>query len=174
MTQHSGSIEAKGKAEAPDRDASWAPLATLRHEIDRLFDDFGTGLWRMPRARGFDPGAILAGGLRHAPLVEMVDCDGEYHVKAEVPGLSPEDIEVRIEDGMLILRGETSEETRDEKGDYLLSERHYGAFHRRLRLPAAADTDKVTAKLAQGVLTITIPKTAHARDTARKVAITAG
>ena len=82
-------------------------------------------------------------------------------------------MDIRVTDGMLTIRGEKSEQTRDEKADYLLSERRYGAFQRSLRLPTGADPDKITAQLAQGILTVTMPKTAQARQQERKIEIKA-
>lgn len=149
----------------------WPPLAALRGEIDRLFDDFGTGLWRSPRAARRDRGGMLWTDAALAPALEVVDRDTHYEIKAELPGLSPADIELALDAGMLTISGERSEEMRDEKDDYLLSERHYGAFRRSLRLPPGTDADKIAAELAQGVLTISVPKTEQARISARKIAI---
>jgi len=175
MTKQSGSVDVTSKApgDARGHGLSWAPLVTLRDEIDRLFDDFGAGLWRAPRARRVDPSAIFPTAPQFSPLLEVVDRDGHYEIKAELPGLSPDDIDLHVDEGMLTISGEVLEEKREEKGDCLMSERHYGAFQRSLRLPNAADTDKITAVLAQGILTITIPKTAQAREAVRKIAVKA-
>ncbi|WP_439140403.1 Hsp20/alpha crystallin family protein [Roseicyclus sp.] len=175
MTKQSGSVDVPSKApgEARSHGAGWAPLVTLRDEIDRLFDEFGAGLWRAPRAHRFDPRAMFSNEQPLVPALEMVDRNGHYEIKAELPGLAPSDIEVQIDAGMLTISGALSQEQRAEKADFLVSERHYGAFRRSLRLPPAADPDQIAARLAQGVLTITIPKTANARETARKIAIKA-
>lgn len=167
MTKHAEPTQ----TQSPSHGALWTPLSTLREEVDRLFDDFGVGLWRTPRPQAVTPGGALATGALLSPALELIDCDGQYEIKAELPGLLPADIDLDVEDGLLTLRGEIAEEKRDTKGDYLMSERRYGAFQRRLRLPSAADADKITATLSQGILTITIPKTAQARETARKIAI---
>lgn len=175
MAKHSSSVDVQRET-APGPEAgrdSWAPLLSLRDEIDRLFEDFGTGFWRHPLARRMGPRAGFGPEMALSPVVEVVDCDGEYRVTAELPGLAPEDVEIRITDGMLSIRGEKSEETRDEKADYLLSERRYGAFQRSLRLPAGADPDKITAQLAQGILTVSLPKTAAARQQERKIEVKA-
>jgi HSP20 family protein len=150
---------------------AWSPLVSLRDEIDRLFDDFGAGFWRHPLARRLGPTTGLARDMPLSPVIELVDCDTEYCVTAELPGLTPEHVDIRLSDGMLTIRGEKSEETRDEKADCLLSERRYGAFQRSLRLPAGVDPEKITARLAQGVLSVTLPKTPEARQTDRKIEI---
>lgn len=175
MAKHSTSVDVRRETKPSVETGSegWAPLVTLRDEIDRLFDDFGAGFWRHPLAQRMGPRMGLAAGMPLSPVVELIDRDGDYCITAELPGLTPADVEIRITDGMLTIRGEKSEETRDEKADYLLSERRYGAFQRSLRLPAGADPDKITAKLTQGVLTVTMPKTPEARQKERKIEVKA-
>lgn len=151
----------------------WGPMASLREEIDRLFDDFGTGLWRRPLGRLGSRFGSEPMGWRLSPVVEVVDCNGEYRVAAEVPGLAPGDVDITLHDGMLTIRGEKSEERREEKADYLLSERRYGSFHRTIPLPAGADPEGISAALSSGVLTITIPKTAAAKAGQRKIEVRA-
>lgn len=175
MPKESSSVDVQQKA-APSAETSgegWAPLVTLRDEIDRLFDDFGSGFWRHPLARRMGPRARLLPEIPLAPVVELIDRDGEYCITAELPGLAPEDVEIRVSEGLLTIRGEKTEETQDEKADFLMSERRYGAFQRSLRLPAGADADKITATLAQGVLTVTLPKTPEARQKERKIEVKA-
>jgi HSP20 family protein len=150
---------------------TWAPLSGLRDEIDRLFEDFGTGFWRHPLARRTQPAAGNGAGIALSPVIEVVARNGGYAITAELPGLGPEDVEIRVSDGMLTIRGEKTEETHDEQASYLMSERHYGAFQRSLRLPAGTDPDKITAELAHGVLTLTLPKTAEAIQKERKIEI---
>lgn len=157
----------------PAPSEGWGPILSLRDEIDRLFDDFGSGFWRRPmmrRATGRPPEPMA---WRLSPVVEVVDCDGEYRIAAEVPGLAPTDVEITLHDGMLTIRGEKSEEKREEKADYLLNERRYGAFHRTIPLPAGADVERIAAELSHGVLTITIPKTEAARAAERKIEVKA-
>lgn len=173
MSKHSGSADPKHQTPS-ERQApglNWAPLTTLHAEIDRLFDDFSGGFWLGPRARRVDPDAVFTAMPLLAPVVELVDCRDHYAIKAELPGLAPEEIDLQIADGMLTISGKKSAEQHDEKAGYLMSERRYGAFQRSLRLPPVADTDKIDATLSQGILTVTIPKSAKARETARKIAI---
>ncbi|MEY3002833.1 MAG: hypothetical protein RLZZ491_9 [Pseudomonadota bacterium] len=175
MPNNSSSVDVQrdtAPSPQPGRE-TWAPLVSLRDEIDRLFDDFGAGFWRHPLARRVAARPSFGLELPLSPVVEVVDCDGEYRVTAELPGLAPADVEIKIADGLLTIRGEKSDETRDEKADYLLSERRYGAFQRSLRLPSGADPDKITAQLAHGILTVTMPKTAAARQQERKIEVKA-
>ena len=148
-------------------------MTTLRDEIDRLFDDFGTGFWRRPLMRRMGARLPEPMAWRLTPLVEVVDCNGEYRIAAEVPGLSATDVDITLHDGMLTIRGEKSEELREEKSDYLLSERRYGSFHRTIPLPSGADAQRISAQLSNGVLTVTIPKTAAAKAGERKIEVKA-
>lgn len=150
---------------------SWPPLHSLRTEIDRLFDDFGNGLWRQPFSRGMQ--ALFPAGADWAfhPATELAECDGEYRITAELPGMTAESIDIKLGDGMITIRGEKSEERKEEKEDYLVRERHYGEFHRTLSLPAGIDADAVTADFTNGVLTVTLPKSAEAKQKERKIEV---
>lgn len=159
------------KDTGPASPEAWPSMHSLRHEIDRLFDDFGAGLWRQPLSRRMQ-GWLPAGGewaLR--PATEVVDCDGEYRITAELPGMTADDVSIKLTDGTIAIRGEKSEEKKEEKEDYLLSERRYGAFQRTLALPSGVDTDAISADFANGVLTVTLPKTPEAKQKERKVEI---
>ena len=103
------------------------------------------------------------------PATELVECDGEYRVSAELPGMSAEDIDIKLSDGMMTIRGEKSEAKKEEKEDYLVSERRYGEFQRTFSMPPGVDADAVSADLANGVLTVTLPKTPEAKQKERKV-----
>ena len=105
-----------------ERDVATTPLFTLHREMNRLFDDV---------FRGFDSPTLWSG--RGAwPQLEVQDTDTEYRVSAELPGLEEKDIEILVEDGVLVLRGEKRAET-DDRGR-AFSERFYGRFERRLVL----------------------------------------
>lgn len=125
----------------------WMQMKTLRDEIDRLLEDFGAGHWRQPLSRQMQD--LWGRASRHAvsPATELVDCDGEYRITAEVPGMSADDIEIKLSDGMITLRGEKTEEKKEEKEDYLLSERRYGRFQRSFPLPSGIDTSAIGGAL---------------------------
>lgn len=166
-------IQRDANVPTPEPQETWAPLATLREEIDRLFDDFGPSHWRRPLSRrmiGRFPSNIE---WRLSPAVEVVECDGEYSLTAELPGLAPEDIEIRLTDGMISVRGEKSEERKEEKEDYILSERRYGSFHRTVPLPSGVDSSAIAAQFSNGVLTVTMPKSKEAKSKERKVEVKA-
>lgn len=138
-----------------------SPFGWLRHEIDRLFDDFGR-----PARSLFNPGE----GFGPVPALELLERDTDYRLTAELPGLKEEDIDVSLADGILTIKGRKEEDEERKDGGFMLSERRYGAFERRIRLPADADPNGIEAKFRKGVLTLTIAKDEKA-PRARKIAV---
>ena len=128
-----------------------SPLATLRREIDRLFESFlreplGGIDWPFGSERGW------------APTVDVAEDEKEYTVRAEVPGLDPKDLEVSISGGNLILAGEKKESTERQGKDFYHTESRFGSFHRTIPLPAAVDPESVEAQYANGVLVVHLKK----------------
>lgn len=145
---------------APARRQTVAPFGWLRTEIDRLFDDVGP-------ARGL----FNFGGTSPVPALEFASGDKEYRLTAELPGLKDEDVEISVADGVLTLKGEKREAEEHKEDGYLMSERRYGKFERRVALPDDVDSDKIEAAFKKGVLTITLPKSADTHERSRKIAI---
>ncbi len=142
------------------------PFMSLHRDVNRLFDEV---------FRGLDT-PTLFGRMRSGnggwPNVEISETDKEIRVAAEVPGLDEKDIEVLLEDGVLTLRGEKKSETEDTARQF--SERYYGRFERRLALGRDVEEEKAAATFKNGVLTVTLPKTAKAQANARRIAINSG
>ncbi|AMO71803.1 hypothetical protein AZE99_08020 [Sphingorhabdus sp. M41] len=105
------------------------------------------------------------------PVVELRDKKDEYQLVAEVPGMSSEDIEIKLSDGMLRISGEKSESHEEEGESFMFSERHYGSFERAIKLPNGIDHEKISADTKDGLLTVHIPKSAEARQKERKIPI---
>ena len=128
-----------------------SPFLTLHREMNRLFDD----MWR-----NFDGGLPLSGRTggwsQSWPSVEVSETDKEIAVTAELAGLTEKDIDVSLDNGTLILKGEKRAENEDK--DRQFSERYYGRFERRIPLPADVEEDKVSASFKNGVLSIVLPK----------------
>jgi HSP20 family protein len=97
------------------------------------------------------------------PAVDMIDEKEEIVVKADLPGLDQKDIEVTVQDGTLIIRGERKEEKEEKKEDYYYAERSYGSFMRSLSLPKGVDAEKVKATFKKGVLEVHLPKAKEAK-----------
>lgn len=133
------------------RSRETSALQSLRNEFDRIFDRFWSGELE-PLRLG-----------RWVPAVDVSESDDEITVRAEVPGLNPEEIEVLVEGDVLTLKGEKKEEREQGGRDYHRVERQYGSFSRSIQLPGAVVAEKVKATAANGVLTIRLPKQEDAR-----------
>lgn len=151
----------------------WAPFDSLRQEIDRVFDTFG------PRWRPTPPSLLdvdlswPTAGWMMAPAVDVAEKDKEYEISAELPGLDEKDIEVKLVNGMLTIRGEKKEERDEKNKDYFVSERRYGSFMRSFQVPDSVDPAKIEATFAKGVLTLRLPKSAQAQQNEKKITIKA-
>jgi HSP20 family protein len=131
-----------------------AGLSRFRREMDRLFE-------RMLEPPGED---IFAFG-EWAPSLDLSETKDALVVKLETPGIDPKDIHVSIEDQVLSVRGEKRQEKEERGKRFHRVECSYGAFARAVRLPAPVDAAKVAASYRNGVLTITLPKSAAAQET---------
>ena len=170
-------VKTEGKATEPaSAPQAWHPFASLRREIDRLFDDFDRGVWASPfRRSAFDVEPFWRRELtwQAAPAVDITESDKAYEITAELPGMDEKNIEVKLANGGLTIKGEKSEEKEEKKKDYYLHERHFGSFERCFRLPDGVDAEKIEATFKKGVLTVTLPKTAEAQKAEKKIAVKA-
>jgi HSP20 family protein len=155
----------------------WEPLESLHRQIDRLFDDFGRGVWQPFRHSLFGaeplwPREVTWGAA--VPAVDVAESEKAYEITAELPGFDEKNIEVKVTDGSLTIKGEKQEEKEEKKKDYYLHERHFGSFERSFALPDGADADKIEAVFKKGVLTVTLPKKPEAQKPAKKIEVKAG
>jgi HSP20 family protein len=120
--------------------------------------------------------APWGGGWRSAqsfnPAVDIVENEKAYLVKAELPGLAPENIDVQVENDVLTVRGERKYENEEERGGYRRVERSFGSFARSFVLPKGTPIEAIEAQVQHGVLTVTIPKAPAAP--VRKVEVKGG
>jgi HSP20 family protein len=153
----------------------WQPFEGLRHEIDRLFDDFGWGSWPPFRRSlsGREPPFQRALTRATMPVVDVVESEKAYEITAELPGMDEKNIEVKVTDGGLTITGEKQEEKEEREKDYYLQERRYGSFERSFELPESVDANKIEASFKKGVLTVTLPKKAEAQKPAKKIEVKA-
>ena len=127
-------------------------LSNLRQEINRLFEVPLTDEWtRESEFFGWAPAV---------DLYEDKDC---VMVKAELPGMKKEDIEISLHQGSLIISGERKVESESKEGESSRSERFLGRFQRALELPQPVDPNNVTANYKDGILTVTLPKTEESK-----------
>lgn len=134
--------------------APWTGLDVFRREMDRLFDRF-----LEPRWDEFE----LAG--EWTPKVDVAETKEAVVVKAELPGMEQKDIGVELQDQLLTIKGEKHHEKEEKSEKLHRIERSWGAFSRTFRLPSMVEGAKVSAAFKNGVLTITLPKTAGAKAT---------
>jgi HSP20 family protein len=144
----------------------WEPVAELnsiQNEMNRLFNTF----FEQPA-----PGRGNGGARRWMPAMDLVETADHYVLRADLPGLSDEDVNVQLEDNMLTISGERKAEHGSEQEGYYRLERAFGAFSRSLTLPDGVEPDGVQAYFDRGVLEIRIPKPAQKKP--RQVQITLG
>ncbi|MEX2181848.1 MAG: Hsp20/alpha crystallin family protein [Gemmatimonadaceae bacterium] len=121
-----------------------APILTLRREMDRLFDDtFGRG---------------NVGESAWRPTVDVREENDAYLFDVELPGVTPEQVEVTADGGVLTVRGEKAIERSEDGGGWHVVERLAGAFQRSFQLPANVLEDRIDARFSNGLLTVRVPK----------------
>ena len=144
----------------------WRPFESLRREIDHLFEDFGGDFWRTP----FRQVERAFGAM---PAVDVTETDGAFEVTAELPGMEEKNIEVKLANRTLTIKGEKQDEKEETKKDYYMRERSFGSFQRSFTVPEGVEADKIEASFKNGVLTVTLPKTAEAKKAEKKITIKA-
>jgi HSP20 family protein len=164
---------------APERSTesqTWRPFENLRREVYRLFEDFDRDLRRPLRRSAFDVEPFWRRQLKWGggPAVDVVETDNAYELTADLPGLDEKNIEVKLTQGDLTLKGEKQEEKEEKKKDYYLHERHIGSFERHFALPEGVDTDKIEASFKNGVLTVRLPKKPEAIKPEKKIEVKTG
>ena len=144
----------------------WEPareLSSLQNEMNRLFSTF------------FDtptPGGNGGGVRRWVPSMDLVETDAHFVLRADLPGLSQEDVSIELEENVLTVSGERRAEHEEKKEGFYRVERSFGQFRRSLTLPEGVDADAITATFDKGVLEVRIPKPEERKP--RKVAIQVG
>jgi HSP20 family protein len=118
----------------------FAELGELRSRFDRMFDELLDG-----RERAW------------TPAIDVVRDDGHLVVRADLPGIKPEEVKIEVEDDILTISGEHEERTDENDKDYVRRERRYGSFSRSLALPTGVDVKKITATTRDGVIEVTVP-----------------
>ena len=138
-------------------DPETSEFVRLRQEVNRLFNTFSPG------AEPFFS--------RVYPALNLTEEGDNFYVRAELPGVKPESVEISVVEGRLVIRGERKVETESPEANYHRREREAGFFRRTIALPARVAPDKVSAGMQNGVLTITLPKSEEAKP--RKITVKA-
>jgi HSP20 family protein len=145
----------------------WEPfrdLQAVQERLNRVFDEAFRGV-----PRGGDDEWALGGSW--APSVDIFEHEGNLVLKAELPGVDPKDVDVRVENNVLTLRGERKFETEVKKEKYHRVERAYGTFSRSFTLPNVVDTEKIKADYKDGVLQVTLPQREEAKPKQIQVSV---
>jgi len=166
MTMAEKAKEKETKAVTP-----WRPFATLprwEREMDRMMEDFfGRRFRPLWPERWFGTEGLEVS----APAVDLFEDKDDIVVKAEIPGMDKDNIEVNLTDHMLTIKGEKKKEEEVKKENYYRAERSYGSFVRTLELPKEVHADKVKATFKNGVLEVRLPKTEQAKAKEIKVKV---
>ena len=160
-------------ADIPSTAQASTPFLRLRREVDRLFDDFGQGFWPTRRSV-FDVEPFWQQETTWAaPAVDIAESQKAYEITAELPGMDEKNIEVKVANGNLIIKGKRQEEKEEKENDYYLRERNFGSFERSFNIPEGVDVDKIEASFSKGVLAVTLPKKPEAQKPAKTIEVKA-
>ena len=176
MAEESEKVPSKPGKSPSIFEETWQPLARLRADMERMFEDFFSGVssslsGRKGAVEPFRTVERMFTG--SAPAVDLVEKENAYEMSAELPGLDDKDVRLSLKDDVLTLSGERKEQTEEKKQGYHFSERRFGAFRRSFRLPDDVDQDKIEANFKKGVLTITLPKNPEAAKNEKKIEVKA-
>lgn len=141
----------------------WDPfrnISTLQEQVNRLFEGNS--------AHNGDHSALTA----WAPSVDVYETENELVIKADLPEVVEKDLDVRVENNMLMIRGERKLEQQVKEENYLRMERSYGTFSRSFSLPNTVDAQAIKAAYADGVLSVTLPKRAESKPKQVKINVT--
>lgn len=142
----------------------WDPFTELRSTMDRLFEQGFSRPWR-----------LLPSSTFQAPFpVEVWETDEAVEVRAALPGVRPEDVDISVLDDVLTIRAEHREDADSDKRTYHRREISYGSYTRSLYLPVSVEVDKADARYEHGVLHLTLPKAAAVRPKQIRIAAPAG
>jgi len=151
---------------APQKSTPLSPF----EDMERWFDEFLPSRWMHPFRTEWPAWPDLETPFKgRFPKVDLVDRDKEILVKAELPGVKKEDLDVTMTDDTVTLKAKTKSEKEEEKGEYHRHEISQGEFQRTLTLPEAVDTGKASASFKDGILELTIPKEKPAKRQSIKV-----
>ncbi|KPK38303.1 MAG: heat-shock protein Hsp20 [Gammaproteobacteria bacterium SG8_47] len=149
----------KGSVERATPSHALAPFDEMDRMFDRMFGELWPRHWMRPARWEWPSWASeMVPFEGRMPRVDVIDRDDEVLVKAELPGVDKDDVEVSMSGNTLTIKGSTKREQKEEKGDYYRCEISGGSFARTLTLPTDVDGEKAKAKFERGVLELTLPK----------------
>jgi HSP20 family molecular chaperone IbpA len=143
-------------------------VSTLTRDLDDMQSRLRQA-FNLPATDPFVPSLVQP--LGYTPAVEITESPESFVVTVELPGLAAKDVSADFEDGLLTIKGEKAETKTEKDKKFYLWERSYGAFERSFSFPTSVDQDAVKAVFENGVLTVTLPKTAEAKGSGKKIDI---
>jgi HSP20 family protein len=138
----------------------WDPFGDMRTTMDRLFDEGFSRPWRLVQS---------SPDYESTFPVEVSETDDALEIKASLPGVKPDEVEITVSNDVLTIKAAHEERKEDKKRDYYRREIRYGSFHRSLSLPTSVDSDKAEATFDNGILHLTLPKAEAVRPKQIKV-----
>ena len=138
----------------------WNPTRSLITDFDRIFDSMFTH--DLPQFSSTNS---------WTPAIDVNETETEFFLSADMPGLDKKDVSIDIHDGVITIKGESAIDNEKSTDDYRIRERQLGSFNRSFRLPDNVNEDKVAAKVKNGVLTVTLPKTKEIIPDGRQIKI---
>ena len=163
--QQNGALRKAPAGELPESITAGSLVRRFVDEVDRLAEDFGVGRGLFSSLERGLPGGAWS------PQVEMFERDGELVLRADLPGLSKDDVKVELADNAVTITGERRDEREEKREGFYSSERSYGRFYRRLPLPQGVNTEDARASFHDGVLEVTMPAAKAEAKTPRKLEI---
>ena len=149
--------QSKSKEKMPEPSNPFGMMRRFTKDMERLFEDF--------QGFGF-PNFFRTDVLRFPtefknvawiPQIEVLQNNGQFMVRADLPGLTKDDVKIEVTDNVMTISGERKEENEEKREGFYRSERRYGSFYRQILLPEGANTDNAVATFSNGVLEITMP-----------------
>ena len=119
---------------------------------DSIFDDLFNELYSLPTS------FLSKSGMDLSPRIDISETDNEYKIEAELPGINQKEIDVKIDNNILTIKGKKEDIKEEKEKNYHLRERYYGAFQRSISLPNNIEPEKIKASFENGVLNISVPK----------------
>ena len=130
---------------------------------DSVFDDLFNELYSLPTS------FLSKSGVDLSPRIDISETDAAYKIEAELPGINQKDIDVKIDNNILTIKGKKEDIKEEKEKNYHLRERYYGAFQRSISLPNNIEPEKIKASFENGVLNISVPK--NDKRTPKKIEI---
>jgi HSP20 family protein len=159
----------------PNEIGNSSPLTFMRRfseEMDRLFGEYGFGRgWLAPSLEGGLDRLTALGNSKFSPQVEVLERDNTLVIRADLPGMTKDNVNIEIANEAVVIRGERKSEREEDAGGYYRSERSYGSFYRRIPLPEGVSIDKAAADFRNGVLEISIPAGQQVAEKRRQLEI---